>query len=141
MKKHDVSDVILKFRDFLLAAWVAIDAILISHDWDNDPYLIEDWLSANWKLLVERQIAYLYDISVDNSFVVFCDVSRGATDMISSKPLPNHGAYKFKAFVSKKGNGFGIYPPFDIVELTDTTNDEVCFAALKDVSFFAAKED
>lgn len=44
------------FREFLNTSWPIFDQILTRHDWDNDAYFVEDWLNANWNLLVSRQL-------------------------------------------------------------------------------------
>lgn len=45
-----------RFRSFLNSAWPAFEEILRQHDWDDDSYFIDDWLDANWDLLVCRQL-------------------------------------------------------------------------------------
>lgn len=54
--EEEVTQVLRKFRDFLNASWPVINDLLQSHDWDNDPYFLEDWIDENWKQLVARQL-------------------------------------------------------------------------------------
>ena len=51
-----IAHVLSKFRDFLNASWPVINELLQSHDWDDDPYFLEDWIDENWKQLVARQL-------------------------------------------------------------------------------------
>lgn len=44
------------FRDFLNSSWSSLENVLNDHDWDNDPYFVEDWFDENWSLFVSRQI-------------------------------------------------------------------------------------
>jgi len=52
-----IEEMVLNFRDFLNASWSSIRKILYILDWDGDSYFLDDWIEANWELLVDRQIS------------------------------------------------------------------------------------
>ncbi len=52
----DVTDQILKFRDFFIICWPQLDKFILEHDWDDDVDFIDDWIQVNWEFLVEREL-------------------------------------------------------------------------------------
>lgn len=51
-----IDKLIVNFRGFLIACWPNIFEVLRCLDWDESPCFLEDWMQANWELMVEKQI-------------------------------------------------------------------------------------
>ena len=53
---EEVTESFWRFRDFLNDAWLPMHSTLRDQIWEDDPYIIEDWLNDNWKHLFVRQL-------------------------------------------------------------------------------------
>ncbi len=51
-----IEELVLNYRGFLVDAWPTMKAILAEWDWDSSPYFVDEWMQANWELLVERPL-------------------------------------------------------------------------------------
>lgn len=51
-----VHQLIVNFQQFMLACWPQLTQVMQSLDWDNDPYFVDNWIQANWELMVEKQL-------------------------------------------------------------------------------------
>jgi len=114
-----VTAVITRFRQLLNSSWSSFNEIMTAHDWDNDPYFIDDWLQANWDLLVCRQL-----------------VGQGAIQQFGITPR-DAAAIKtpFKlcvdadaeltvlSIVGKPDDSYGLYPDFDFVAVADSSGN------------------
>lgn len=154
MQMINVSSQILKFRQFLLHSWNDLDKLMENHDWDDDGNFIDDWMQANWEFLVERQLlgktgvlnnfgmAYkrprITDLNARKIYEIFClpKAGRDFVDARTGNPISQKNRLVFRVFLTRVDNTFGLYPPFDHVEMTSTTNKEPFIALLEEVEFF-----
>lgn len=150
-------ETVLGFRDFLIKAWPIFLQQLNYLPLGEQEYLIDDWLQANWELLVERilcqpkQFLLAYNNGGD---------ANGASDRIIFPQykathqvvcLPKKGCYFENAFdgqfhlaaicswekfvsLSKNGNCYQDKPPFDFV-LLRTESDQLIITPLTKVEF------
>lgn len=51
-----INPLIINFHSFLISCWPSISKIVEELNWDDNPYFIENWMQANWELIVEGQI-------------------------------------------------------------------------------------
>jgi hypothetical protein len=56
MEFQNINHHITKFLKFLNIGDVLVEDLMGDHDWDNDSFLPMEWMQANWKLLVQREI-------------------------------------------------------------------------------------
>lgn len=107
-----VTIAIEQFRGFLNSAWPALTEVLNKHDWDNDAYFLEDWLDANWNLLVSRQL-----LGKEGGLQPFAVATNEIRKGHYGHRLESIGDRKI--FVSL-GSGEGVFeiaPPFDKVKV------------------------
>ena len=52
----DITEHIIKFRNFLTHSWKDLDDIMEFHDWDDDGNFIDDWIQNCWEFLIEREL-------------------------------------------------------------------------------------
>ena len=118
-----------RFRDFLNAAWPPLTDVLGEHDWDNDAYFLEEWLDANWRLIVGRQLLGK-EVDFQPFAVAINKILQGAytyrLELVTDIP---------KVFVSL-GSGrdnFSIAPPFDKAKVIslDGITEVLPWSALK----------
>lgn len=133
---RDVTNYVLKFRNFLVMCWPAFDDILMTHDWDDDMDFFDEWLRVNWELLVERQLQiengaiqpYEFCCNTDIPHVlkpeqpithfILCQALSDKSvlkDIKSDKFLSGEEKFIFSCLLSEDG----FYPPFDHVSATD----------------------
>lgn len=101
-----------QFRGFLNSAWPALTEVLNKHDWDDDAYFLEDWLDANWNLLVSRQL-----LGKGGGLQPFAVATNGIRK--------GHYGYRLESTRDRKifvslGSGedvFEVAPPFDKVKV------------------------
>ena len=115
----DISDsdkiarVLTEFRDFLIGSWPTLQAILQSHDWDDDSYFLEEWLDQNWSLLVGRQL-----LGKGASIQPFCaatnDIRKRKYQFRIRADAPITGTFVSMGSYVK---GFSLAPPFDSVKI------------------------
>jgi hypothetical protein len=114
-----VTEAFKRFREFLNDSWPSVNKVMAEHDWDNDPYFLEDWLDDNWKHLFVRQIlgkeADLQPLTISINEV-----------------KKHHHQYQLQLDSPPKGivitlgnseNGFSIAPPFDQVQILDVDGE------------------
>jgi hypothetical protein len=101
-----------RFRNFLNSAWPALTEVLGEHDWDDDAYFLEDWLDANWNLLVCRQL--LGKGSVLQPFAIATnEINKGNY----SHRLESMGDRKLFVSLGSGEEFFEFAPPFDKVKV------------------------
>lgn len=136
-----VNGVILRFRDLILQAWPSILSTFEHLDWDQDPYFFDDWLQANWELLVERQILklgqtlvpYGYGGSPENRYRL-CD--KPASHMIICSANSGHSYHgQFLCFASKSNGNVKISPPFDFANIKDLGSKEIKSVPVGELEF------
>lgn len=52
----DLDKAIRVFSDFLNSSWIIVSQLLLNRDYTSNEDSINDWLQANWELLVERKV-------------------------------------------------------------------------------------
>jgi hypothetical protein len=125
-----VTEAFLRFRCFLNDSWPSVNSILMGHDWDRDPYFLEDWLDDNWKHLFVRQvlgeIADLQPLSISIN-----EIQKDRHRYQLQVCMP------FKAIfvaLGTKKNGFSIAPPFEQVQALNV-DGEIEVIPLSSVKF------
>ena len=125
-----ITTYLFRFKDFLNDAWPALNAILAEHDWDNDPYILEDWLDDNWKHLFVRQILGKdYDFQPLSADTIAVTKRKYQHWLQVDKPY--QGIF---LSLGTNNNGFSISPPFDQIKVL-TLNNEVNIVPLSNVKF------
>ena len=138
-----ISDLINNFRTFLILSWPCLSSILEKLDWDESPYFLENWLQANWELLVEQQILedkqfmrpYGYDASPNCRFN-----SKGSVTTHQVICTLNGGGdgkkYIFLAFVTtSNGSNYKIEAPFDYVDVEEVNTGNRITLPIEKVDF------
>lgn len=102
-----------RFRLFLNLSWPIFDKILTHHDWDTDAYFFEDWLDANWNLLVCRELlgkgADLQPLSIGTN-----EIQKDRHDY---RLQTEFGDPMIFVTLGTLGNRFTSAPPFDHFKL------------------------
>lgn len=135
MKIQEITHQINLFREFLIASWPFLDKLMKNHDWDNDVNFTEDWVEANWELLVEREILgkgatitplsisenqRVFNKGIEPNYSVVTLLPNEMYDLHSKKIITNNISYRLIGFcTSLERGGFGLYPPFDVAILTN----------------------
>lgn len=120
--------------------------ILESLDWDNSPTFIDDWMQANWELLVEKHLlksgqyltSYGYDIS---SECRYSDKGVSSTHQVvcRRKDQPTGTTYIFLCFLTKRNGVHKIEPPFDLIDIKHNETGERFAIPFDQVHFSAIK--
>lgn len=100
------------FRDFLNSTWPVIAAILEDHDWDDDAYFLEDWLDANWQLLVARQL-----LGKDGDLQPFAVATNDVTKKRFAYRFESPGERRIFVSLGAVRKSFEIAPPFDMMKV------------------------
>lgn len=139
-----IEDLVLNFKCFMISSWPQLENIMGNLDWDDQPYFLDDWLQANWELIVERQLeiegivlpAYGYNQDTEARYtkVGFSETHKVVCNIA--------GVDKEKLFlklVSKSDAGFSLEPPFDHVLVKGIGNKELEYYNIGDVKFSLVK--
>jgi|GEM_PF-3058969 len=142
-----VSNEIMNFHNFLNQSWPGLSKILENLDWDNKPYFLDEWLQANWELLVEQQILeknqflvpYGYD--VENLECRYNKQVSKVTHRIicNTKDFKQKQDNIFLSFVNKNEKSFSIAPPFNSVSLKDKHTGKILNKPFENLEFFIIK--
>jgi hypothetical protein len=159
----NINEVVLNFRNFLVVSW---DAFMVFNkeryiaNIDEKDIIIEertnDWLQANWEILIESVILYglnefieVYGFGADTNgassrvsfpeakatYRIICKPRNGdkVKDLFSNefKSMDNT---KFEQFVNWGGTYYQVNPPFDYVLLGDDSIDGMV-VSVNDVVF------
>lgn len=136
-----IDEIILNYRNFLVVSWSCLSEILNELDWDESPYFLDEWMQANWELLVEKQIdevdtlaSYGYDGS---SACRYSDKNRTVTHRVIcwETEEETETKYIFLCFVTKKDGAYEIAPPFDYVSVENFATRERLALPLNKVKF------
>ncbi|MDB6081216.1 MAG: hypothetical protein JWO53_488 [Chlamydiia bacterium] len=148
----DVTEHITKFRDFLCTCWPSIDSLMVDHDWDDDGDFIDDWLGANWELLVERELLH------EKGFLTSFGMLRSASRVISPSqkatysvyvksksplfdmkkpmiPVPTNQKLRLYSFRASEKD-FGLYPPFDVAAVVVDASKKFFYVPFKELQFY-----
>ncbi|SEA67499.1 hypothetical protein SAMN05192529_14412 [Arachidicoccus rhizosphaerae] len=103
----DIDKAIRIFSDFLNNSWIIVSQLLLNRDYTSNEDSINDWLQANWELLVERKV-----LKVNEYLEVYgegADYNGSSSRIVDPEALPN-----FKVVIkSRSGN-----------KILDILNDE-----------------
>ncbi|MBA3238015.1 MAG: hypothetical protein H0T62_06650 [Parachlamydiaceae bacterium] len=128
----DITSHIVMFRNFLNISWPFVDVLMENHDWEEDGNFIDDWIQINWEFLIEREILgkgkYLATLEW-NSRITFPDerakyeIACEITTQLEMKDwILKSNNYEGEdlllfGFRSPINASYGLYPPFDFVEV------------------------
>lgn len=94
----EIDKAIRTFVDFLNSSWIIVSPLLLNRDYTSNEDSINDWLQANWELLVERKV-----LKVNEYLEVYgegADYNGASSRIADPEALPN-----FKVIVkTKNGN-------------------------------------
>ncbi|WPP50689.1 hypothetical protein [Catalinimonas niigatensis] len=119
-----------EFRQFLIGSWNSLPNRIKN----NDNYQLDDWLQANWEILVEARL--FYDQNKINKLILEvygngADFNGASSRVFAPEAKATHYIcinqnYKFEAFGKQYENGwFGMELPFDKVLVTDENDNEI----------------
>jgi hypothetical protein len=121
---------LLRFRNFLNDVWPPLNILLDDHDWDNDPYIVEDWLDDNWSHLFVRQILGK-DFNFQPLTASIIDIKKHRYQYWLHVDNPPQAIF---LTLGTKNDGFSISPPFDRIQVL-TIKDEIDIVPLYGVKF------
>jgi hypothetical protein len=109
-------------------------------DWDNDPYFVENWIQANWELMVERQILdseqfllpYGYDVKPECRHT---NIGKAATHRVIVSLKSESKKYCFLTFTSKNSSTTKFEPPLNYIAVKDLTTGDISHIHLDKVDF------
>lgn len=152
----DINKDIKHFSEFLTASWNSVIPLLSARTYTSDEDSANDWMQANWELLVERKILPLNEyLEVYGDGADFNGISSRITDIdkiatyylsvfvSNGKDLLTNNNIKDTSFIFEKFVGFkaGFYtisPPFNCVLVLDRNNTESVFN-IEEVNFELCK--
>lgn len=94
----EIDKAIRTFVDFLNSSWIIVSQVLLNREYTSNEDSVNDWLQANWELLVERKV-----LKVNEYLEVYgegADYNGTSSRIADPEALPN-----FKVIVkTKNGN-------------------------------------
>ncbi len=131
---------ILNFRQFMLACWPQLNQVMQNLDWDNDPYFVDNWVQANWELMVEKQLdgndiilfPYGYDDSPNSRYT---KVGANASHRVICNLKNMEETFTFLSFTSKVKEELKLEPPFDGVRIKSLNTGTIMLYSVDDVEF------
>ena len=147
-----VNESIIKFRNFLLIGWEAIS--FYQNFWNEKEEIINDFLQANWEILVENSLCseneflevYGYGADCNGASSRVCYPNKIPTHRIICNPINNKpvrdvitNTFKiitgmsFDGFLSSDGKSYHIQPPIDHILLN--ISEETILVELNNISF------
>lgn len=140
-----INQLIINFHDFLISCWPSISRIVEELNWDDNPYFIENWIQANWELIVEVQILESGDFLVPYGYERSseCRYTKKGSNLThrvicKQKNQPEY-RYGFLCFVTNNDGVFKLEPPFDFIDVEDLCTGARLSLAFDDVEFFIEK--
>ncbi|PHM27521.1 hypothetical protein [Xenorhabdus budapestensis] len=113
ISSEDIFITLSRFRMFLNHSWPAIDEILYDHDWDDDQEFIDEWMDANWSLLVGRRLfgkdSEIQPYALGTIYMLKNSYNRIIVTIDNKK-------YIFSEFSSSE-DGLTTAPPFDMMRI------------------------
>ena len=95
-----IDEAIKVFANFLNSSWIIVSQLLFNRDYTSNEDSINDWLQANWELLVERKVLKLNEYL--EVYGEGADYNGASSRIADPEALPN-----FKVIVRTK-NGSDI---------------------------------
>ena len=135
-----VNQLIFNFHGFILACWPQLSVIMENLDWDNEPYFVEDWIQANWELMVERQLLsndhfllpYGYGVGTEHRHT---NIGKLATHRVIATLKRKNEKYRFLCFTSKNSGAIKFEVPFELVSIKNLSTGAISHAELDKVEF------
>ncbi|WP_417833856.1 hypothetical protein [Thalassospira xiamenensis] len=138
----EIYEVIDSFRRFAETSWVTVMNINGHIGWDDNPYFEDDWLQANWELLVEKALLdegqflapYGYNTPPACRYIM---KERETTHHLCcrKKNAPDIG-YFFCRFGSMEAGRFTLRPPYNFVSARKFGQEDIVELAYSDLDFF-----
>ena len=138
-------EIILHFRDFLIQSWPCLSKTMHFSDWDDDPHFIDDWMQANWELLVERQIESV-QVLAPYGYGVLSEIRYSNNTLITHRVVcrekadPTGNTYVFQSFLTKE-DGWRIWTPFDYVEAENLATGKLSMIKFEELEFSVEQID
>lgn len=140
-----INQLIINFHSFLIACWPNLSKILDQLDWDESPYFLDNWMQANWELIVEMQtldagqllVPYGYGSSSGCRYT--CRDAKLTHRVTCKKKCVPEYQYNFLCFVSKRDGVFKIEPPFNFIDVEDVKTGDRFSLAFDEVDFSIEK--
>ncbi|WP_291584741.1 hypothetical protein [Bacteroides sp.] len=145
----DIDQIIKQFPKFLDTSWNSVTPLLSERTYTSNEDSINDWMQANWELLVERKILPLNEyLEVYGDGADFNGISSRITDinaiathhlsvfihdgidLLTNKRM-ELSIFLFEKFVGFKAGFYTIAPPFKYVLVLDNNNTERVFCIEK----------
>jgi hypothetical protein len=92
-----IDNAIRIFVNFLNSSWATASPLLLNRDYTSDEDSINDWLQANWELLVERKVLKVNEYL--EGYGEGADYNGGSSRIADPEALPN-----FKVIVKLKSS-------------------------------------
>lgn len=133
----NIDKAIRLFSVFLNDSWSSITPLLYERLYTTDESSINDWIQANWEILVERKIlpinefldiygegadfnsksSRITDLLAQPTYYVNVHIEKG-TDILNNIEIINE-KYRFEKLVGFANGFYTISPPFDYVLIQD----------------------
>jgi hypothetical protein len=134
------NQLILNFQKYILSCWPQLSVIMGNLDWDNDPYFVDNWVQANWELMVEKQLLdkeqflppYGYDVKPECRHT---NIGKAATHRVLVSMKGDDKKYCFLSFTSKDLNSTKFEPPLKDVSVKDLSTGDISYLELNKVNF------
>jgi len=156
--KDKANDIVMKFRHFLLSSWEAFSPFVENLLDDEKEERINNWLQANWEILVEANLCgvneflevYGYGADCNGASSRICFTDKLPThkivcnsinqtyvrDVITSE-MKNITGMTFDGFMSWNGEFYEMSAPFDFILLTNESSNVLI--SINDVNFSIEK--
>ena len=141
----NANEIIKSFSDFLNASWNYVIPLLSERTYTSNEDSINDWMQANWELLVERKIlplneylevygdgadfngisSRITDIDIAATHYLSVFIHHG-TDLLTNEKI-NNSIFSFEKFVGFRAGFYTVAPPFKYVLVLDNNNMERVF--------------
>lgn len=144
------------FADFLNNSWSIVHEVLMNRDYTTDESSVNDWLQANWELLVERKVLkineYLEvygdeaDFNGDSSRITDPDASPNykvrvkpkigneVFDLLNKERVESY-RLSFDKLVTFREGFYFLEPGFEFVLCIDDESDIERVVAIAEVDF------
>lgn len=144
------------FMQFLNHSWCTVSPLLNNRQYTTDTDSVNDWLQANWEVLVERRV-----LDFNNYLEVYgdgADFHGASSRIINPDALPNFRVVlkpkvgsrvhdilndepvilqdtTFEKFVGFRNGFYNLEPDFHFVLITDNILDVERVVAVEDIKF------
>lgn len=136
------NQLIINFRNFLIHCWPTIQNVMDHIAWDDSPYYLDDWMQANWELLVEKPATKSGEFLATYGYLKdsecrYTNKGVSITHKITCQQLTSSEAkYDFIKFISKKNEAYWISPPFELVLVENIETKKRTYIPHSDLEYF-----